>query len=173
MLGNIDELSDLLEKRAPEKNFIKRKNPVLLMQDEKNFYSEIAFIFKTFFFVYIGMSIRLSEWSHIIMGILFISLMFVVRIPSITLFCRKGYSSRDRRIMSILNPKGLVSAVLASMPLQLAVTDEQIRTGEVIQNIGYASVMFSIIIFSLLIFLVEKFDKKENADISENMDKES
>ncbi|WP_165042370.1 sodium:proton antiporter [Dysgonomonas sp. ZJ709] len=168
ILGNIDELSNLLEKQNPEKNFIKRKNPVLLMQDEKNFYSEIAFIFKTFFFVYIGMSIRLTEWSHIIMGILFISLMFVVRIPSIALFCRKGYSSRDRRIMSILNPKGLVSAVLASMPLQLAVTDEQIRTGEVIQNIGYASVMFSIIIFSLLIFLVEKLDKTDNINTTSN-----
>lgn len=163
VLGNIDELSNVLEKRAPDKNFIKRKNPVLLMEDEKNFYSEIAFIFKTFFFVYIGMSIRLSESDHLIMGILFIVLMFIVRIPSITLFCRKGYSSRDRRIMSILNPKGLVSAVLASMPLQLAITEEQIYTGQVIQDIGYASVMFSIIIFSLLIFLVEKFDKKGNA----------
>ena len=110
------------------------------------------------------MSIRLSEYAHIIMGIIFIVVMFIVRIPSILLFCRNGYSSRDKRIMSILNPKGLVSAVLASLPLQLAVTEEQIRTGEVIQNIGYASVMFSIIIFSLLIFLVEKFDKKPNSN---------
>ena len=162
MLGNIDEFSNILEKRDPEKNFIKRKNPMLLMEDEKNFYSEIAFIFKTFFFVYIGMSIKLSESDHIIMGILFICLMFIVRIPSIALFCRQGYSSRDRRIMSILNPKGLVSAVLASMPLQLAVTEQQIHEGEIIQNIGYASVMFSIIIFSLLMFLVEKFDKRDN-----------
>ncbi|PXV59357.1 NhaP-type Na+/H+ or K+/H+ antiporter [Dysgonomonas alginatilytica] len=169
ILGNINDLSDILEKRSSlGKDFIKRKNPMLLMEDERNFYSEIAFIFKTFFFVYIGMSIRLSESEHIVMGILFISLMFIVRIPSIALFCRKGYSPRDRRIMSILNPKGLVSAVLASMPLQLAVTEQEIRTGEVIQNIGYASVMFSIIIFSLLIFLVEKFDKKDNSDRTQN-----
>lgn len=168
ILGNINELSGMLDKRSPEKNFIKRKNPVLLMEHEKDFYSEIAFIFKTFFFVYIGMSIKLSESAHIIMGILFISLMFVVRIPSIALFCRKGYSSRDRRIMSILNPKGLVSAVLASMPLQIAITEQEIHAGQVIQNIGYASVMFSIIIFSLLIFLVEKFDKKTTTDNSTN-----
>lgn len=163
VLGNIDELSNALEKRIPDNNFIKRRKPMLLMEDEKNFYSEMVFIFKTFFFVYIGMCIKLSEHTHIIMGIAFIALMFIVRIPSIALFCRNGYSMRDKRIMSILNPKGLVSAVLASLPLQIAVTEAQVRTGEIIQNIGYASVMFSIIIFSLLIFLVEKFDKKTNS----------
>lgn len=158
MVGNIGELSNALEKRRPEKNFIKRKDPMLLMEDERNFFSEMVFIFKTFFFVYIGMSIRLTEPSHILIGLLFISIMFVARIPSITLFCRKGFSSRDKRIMSILTPKGLVSAVLASLPLQVAVTVEELRVGEVIQNIGYASVLFSIIIFSVLIFLVKRFD---------------
>lgn len=166
VLGNIDELSNALNKKISDNNFIKRRKPMLLMEDEKNFYSEIVFIFKTFFFVYIGMSIRLSEYAHIIMGIVFIVAMFIVRIPSILIFCRNGYSARDKRIMSILNPKGLVSAVLASLPLQLAVTAEQVRTGEIIQNIGYASVMFSIIIFSLLIFLAEKFDKKPSSSIT-------
>lgn len=173
VFGNIDELLSMLKKRIPEKKHSKLNESVLLTQDEQNFYSEIVFIFKTFFFVYIGMSIKLSESSHILMGIVFIVLMFIVRVPSITLFCRKGYSPRDRRIMSILNPKGLVSAVLASLPLQVAITEQEIRTGEIIQNIIYGSVMFSIIIFSLLIFLFEKFDKQTRGDEVRNVGNDS
>lgn len=173
VVGNIDEFSVMLKKRIPQKKILKLNAPVLLTQDEQNFYSEIVFIFKTFFFVYIGMSIKLSESAHMLMGIVFIVLMFIVRVPSIALFCRKGYSSRDRRIMSILNPKGLVSAVLASLPLQVAITEQEIRTGEIIQNIIYGSVMFSIIIFSLLIFLFEKFDKQTQGDEVKNVGNDS
>lgn len=163
MMGNVDKFSDMLEKYFPEKNFIRRKNPLLLEMDERNFFQEIVFILTTFFFVYIGMSIQLYEPDLILVGLVFISIMFVVRIPTIMLLGRKGLAVRDKVIMSILTPKGLVSAVLASLPLQHAVTEQQVRDGQVIQSIGYASILFSIVIFSLLIFGFEKATGKKRS----------
>jgi len=46
-------------------------------------------------------------------------------------------------------PKGLAAAVLASIPLR-----EGIAGGDIIQNVTYAVVLFSIVLTSLLTFLL-------------------
>jgi hypothetical protein len=48
-------------------------------------------------------------------------------------------------------PKGLAAVVLASIPLQQGVIG-----GELIKNITYGVVLISIVITSLLVFLIEK-----------------
>lgn len=53
--------------------------------------------------------------------------------------------------MATIVPKGLAAAVLASIPLQQGVED-----GELIQNVTYSIILFSIIATSILIFLLEK-----------------
>ena len=51
--------------------------------------------------------------------------------------------------MSVMTPKGLVPAVLASLPLQRGLVH-----GEIILDLGYSIVLFSIIICSLLVILL-------------------
>ncbi|MDX1700920.1 MAG: hypothetical protein R3250_09900, partial [Melioribacteraceae bacterium] len=61
----------------------------------------------------------------------------------------------DMSIMSIMTPKGLVPAILASLPLQLGLLG-----GDVIQDLSYAVVLFSIMVCALLVFF---FSKRPNA----------
>ena len=51
--------------------------------------------------------------------------------------------------MSVMSPKGLVPAVLASIPLQRGLIN-----GDIILDLGYSIVLFSIIITSVLVIIL-------------------
>jgi NhaP-type Na+/H+ or K+/H+ antiporter len=81
---------------------------------------------------------------------------------------KKGFSKRDRRLMRVLGPKGLVAAVLSSLPLQWAQATHQpewmLNSCQAIQDVAYAVVLFSILTCSVIIILTErKGDKEEPA----------
>ncbi len=142
-------------------------------ETEQNFFSEIVFVMQTFFFVYIGIALKFSSISVYLIAFLVVLLIILFRTGTIWLFSRKGVTKGERNIMSVLTPKGLVTAVLASVPFQSG-----IATGENIQNLGYAIVLFSIVICSLLVvilsinpnFFGEVIDKSKKK-ISENLNK--
>ena len=143
-----------------------------LNDNDRNFYSEIVFILQTYFFVYIGISIRFNNWLHILIGAVFTALMFGTRYLTMSLMGKKGMTKRDRRLLRVLGPKGLVAAVLASLPLQWAqATHQPARMLEIcqsIQNVAYAVVLFSIITCSVIIILTErKGDNEEQPQDAE------
>jgi len=107
-----------------------------LNQEERNFYSEIVFVLQTYFFVYIGVSIQLNNVWHLIVGALLVVLVFLLRPLTAKAMGRRDVDDRDRRLMAALGPKGLVAAVLASLPLQYAqqyAADRQLD-GEAVQT---------------------------------------
>ena len=118
---------------------------------ENIFFSEIVFLLKTFFFVYIGLSVKINS-LFIIYGSLVITLLiFFLRIPVTFLAMQKVVKRFDISIISIMVPKGLAAAVLASLPVQAG-----IQYGALIQEIVFSIIIFSIIITSILIFLIER-----------------
>lgn len=58
---------------------------------------------------------------------------------------------KDFAVMSIMVPKGLAAVVLASIPAQ-----QGIDGGDIIKNITYGVVLFSIVLTSFLVLLMEK-----------------
>ncbi|MFO7722893.1 MAG: cation:proton antiporter, partial [Bacteroidales bacterium] len=108
---------------------------------EKLFYSEIVFILQTYFFVYIGINIRFGQPSTYIIAIIAIAINILMRVGTVKILPKKNLLPRDRTIMSIMTPKGLVPAVLASIPLYLG-----IQGGELIQEMTYAVVFVSILV---------------------------
>jgi len=84
-------------------------------------------------------------------GLILTVLIFIIRIPVIRLSISRITPIKDVSIMAVLVPKGLAAAALASLPLQQGVAG-----GETIQNITFAVVLFSIVMTSILIFLVHK-----------------
>lgn len=146
-------INDILEGNA---------NDFSLSQNERNFFSEIVFILQTYFFVYIGISISFKSFYAIVIGLVFAALIFITRYPVVSLLDLKGtkFTKRDLNLMRILGPKGLVAAVLSSLPLQRALASgasaETIRHCETIQNTAYAVVFFTIIACSVLVAVSEK-----------------
>ncbi|MBN2164648.1 MAG: cation:proton antiporter [Marinilabiliaceae bacterium] len=115
---------------------------------ELDFFAEIVFIMQTYFFVYVGISLQFGSPTIYATGFLLVILIIVFRIPGIILLSGKSITKPERTIMSVMTPKGLVPAVLASLPLQRGLAH-----GEIILDLGYSIVLFSIVICSLLVII--------------------
>ncbi len=101
--------------------------------------------------MYVGLTIELTDFWSVFYGVLLTALVFVLRIPIVRYSVARDTPRSDASIMSAMVPKGFAAAVLASIPLQRG-----IEGGEFIQNVTYTVVLFSIVVTSVLIFLVEK-----------------
>ncbi len=74
---------------------------------EKDFFSEMVFLLRTFFFVYVGMSIVLNNAYLIGLGAAITVLLFLVRIPVVLASADTKAPLFDMSFMSIMIPKGL------------------------------------------------------------------
>ena len=121
-------------------------------EHERSFFGEAVFLVKTFFFVYLGVSITFSDWRAVAIGLVLGLGAFVARAPIVRLLGNPTTTSRrDAGLMTVLVPKGLASAVMASLPLQAGLAG-----GELIQGTVYAAIFFSIIACAALVVIVER-----------------
>lgn len=125
--------------------------PSELNREEKAFLSELVFIFKTLFFVYMGISLQIADWHLLLISLIITLIIYLVRLPVVKFTADRSTPVFDATIMAVVIPRGLTAAVLASIPFQQGVSG-----GEIIQNIAYAIILISIIFTSLLIFLIDK-----------------
>ncbi len=128
-----------------------------LVDNEKGFFKEFVFILKTYFFVYIGISIPFTNAWAFIYGAIIAAALCVVRFILIY-FVGKENTPEERLSVSILIPKGLVAAVLASIPEQinLAAGYNIIPHASFIKHIVYAVIFCSIIYCSILVLIFSK-----------------
>lgn len=111
------------------------------------FYREAVFLLKTYFFVYLGISIHFSEARLAVAALVMVLLVFSMRLLLTRIvFQETSYSLRDAAITSMMAPKGLAAAVLAALPLQYGVA-----SGEVIRDTTYMVVLISITFTALLV----------------------
>jgi len=101
--------------------------------------------------VFIGISIRLTDYYLILAaGILTVS-MFVIRIPVVRLSLGREVTRSEASLAAAMVPKGLAPAVLAVLPIQAGIAN-----GYVIQDTVFAVVILSIILTAILTFLLER-----------------
>jgi len=121
-----------------------------LNEQDRSFFREAVFLLKTYFFVYLGISIRFGDWWIALIGALIVALIFLMRLPLVRwVFRSPAYSLRDTAIASMMAPKGLAAAVLATLPLQ-----NGIAGGETIRDLAYMVVVISITLTALLVILL-------------------
>ncbi len=133
----------------------KHNTMMRLESHEKSFFSEIVFILKTFFFVYIGLSIPFNDMQALLYGLLITVVLFVMRMLLTKFSVSNKSSNFDKTIISMMIPKGLAAAVLATLPEQAGIPG-----GETIKYITYSVVFLSILITSILILLNNKIGVK-------------
>ena len=135
-----------------------RDGMMKLEPQEKAFFRELVFVLKTFFFVYIGLSIPFSNMSALLYGGLITLVLFVMRLLLIKIIIGKKTPSYDKSVMSLMIPKGLAAAVLATMPEQVNLQRgvEVIPGAETIKYVTYSVVFISILFTSILILLMDR-----------------
>jgi cell volume regulation protein A len=143
-IGNIETL------RIPIFKTMTDREPAGLNETERVFFSEVAFLLKTFFFIYLGLSLELISNELIIIAAIFTGVAFFLRLPAVKASVRKPMMPKDIAVMAVMIPKGLAAVVLAGIPLQ-----QEVAGGEIIQNITYGVVLFSIVLTSILVLFLE------------------
>jgi potassium/hydrogen antiporter len=120
-------------------------------EDEHSFFSEVKFLLKIFFFIYLGISFPLDNMQYIFYAMIISVLLIVFRIFVVRISASSSLTVKDTQIMSIMIPKGLASAVLASIAVQM-----NIEGAKSLQTIVYAIILWTILLDSVLVFLIEK-----------------
>ena len=139
-------------------NKVIAKRPANLNDTERSLFSELVLLLKTFFFVYVGMSIQLYAWQPIVIGLGITALLFLLRIPVVKLAItgKDMISKQEKMFMSAIDPKGLTAAVLATQSLAYI---PEVETGIFIRNTVFSVILFSIVINSILIPLISRWSK--------------
>jgi NhaP-type Na+/H+ or K+/H+ antiporter len=152
-LGNI---------RALPPAFLKKRRDLLDSPNETELavFEEVAFLLKTLFFVYVGTSIQFTSTSVIFVGLVVTAALFLLRIPVIrvSLIPRSSFTRFEAAISGAMNPKGLAAAVAASIPLhrEIMLGKEDLFAGQKIQSTVFTVILFSIVVASVLFFIIER-----------------
>lgn len=144
VMGNAGHL------RIPTLRGMSFGKPVQFTAREKAFFSEAVFLLKTFFFLYLGISLHFSHWMVMVYAFVLILIVQAIRVPIVRISMSKSVSSRDASLMAVMAPKGLAAAVLASLPAQKGWVG-----GEFIQELSYSIILFSIVGASVSVFMLE------------------
>jgi NhaP-type Na+/H+ or K+/H+ antiporter len=110
-------------------------------QEERKFYEASSFLFKTFFFVYIGISLNIQNTTFLIWGALFMALLFALRVLIVKAVLGSSLSPRERLFVSGIFPKGVAGIAI------LAILGDQL-----LQDLSYPVILFSILYTSAFVF---------------------
>lgn len=144
-IGNLQYLEPkLLKPYIPNQN-------IVLPIAERDFFSEMVFLLRTFFFVFIGINIRITRLDWLFWGAIITLILFLLRIIVVKIVATKDTPVLDKAVMSFMIPKGLGAAVIATLPLQNGV-----ENGLVIQSVCFSVILFSTVYTIILFFLAKQ-----------------
>ncbi|HEY3442702.1 MAG TPA: cation:proton antiporter [Paludibaculum sp.] len=123
-----------------------------LTESDMEFYHEVIFLLKTFFFVYLGLSIRFGNPMYLLIVLAAVAIIYAGRLV-IVRFVTRGVSPgwQESYQLSVTAPKGLAAAVLASVPLERG-----LEGGDAIRSFAYFTVLVSIVVTAGLIPLMQR-----------------
>ncbi len=142
VLANLDLLPQSLKQQLS-------RTPVT--HRELSLLSEVTFILRTFFFLYLGVLIQLNSLNQILLALIINAAIFVTRYLAVKILFHRSKTSRlDAMVTSAMGPRGLAAAVLATLPLQYGLDG-----GEWLQETVFAIIPISIFLTALFVSLSE------------------
>lgn len=128
-----------------------------VLKHEMNLLSEISFLLKTVFFIYLGILIKFSSISNVLFALLISAAIFITRYICVRLVYKKtDYTRQDSMVTVAMGPRGLACAVLATIPLQRG-----IEGGLWLQDTLFAMIPISIIFTAIFVLLSESEKARE------------
>ncbi|HVP92790.1 MAG TPA: cation:proton antiporter [Acidobacteriota bacterium] len=123
----------------------------------KRFESEIAFLIRTFFFVFLGLIATISNIGFLFLGIILSLLLLLVRFGAVWVATVRSELKSERPIMAVVLTRGLAAAVLATLPIQYG-----LLYSDVFINLAVVIIVSTAIIATVGVFLVSrKTDKHQ------------
>lgn len=164
MLGNKDRLARIFKIKVP------------LIEKDDSMHSQLTFLVRAFFFVFVGLLASFGQIEFVIFGIISAIAIYMGRIIITKAVLTNRFSKLDQKVTSVMIPRGLAAAVLATLPLTLGLPNSE----------AYPQIVFFIILMSVIIttiglgaakkipppqnqtggFVQKPADEEKNADIN-------
>ena len=130
---------------------LKFRTTVSIDSHVRDFHTQISFLIRSFFFVFTGLLFSLSSFTSLFFG-LFLSLIFLgIRFVVVKISAVKSELHEYENLMTIMFPRGLAAAVLASLPLTSGVPDSQF-----FPEIAFIVIITTIIVTTVGVAVIKK-----------------
>jgi cell volume regulation protein A len=91
----------------------------------RGFHGQISFLIRSFFFVFTGLLFSYSSFVPLIFGFSLAFVFLVLRFGVVKLSFLKASAKDSETLMTVMLPRGLAAAVLASLPLTSGIPNSQ------------------------------------------------
>jgi cell volume regulation protein A len=129
MLGNKSRLSRILKFKLPK------------IEADDSMHSQLTFLVRSFFFVFVGLLASFVQLEYIVFGIIAAIAIYVGRVIVTKVSLTKRFSLLDKKVTEVMIPRGLAAAVLATFPLSYGLPNAE----------AYPQIIFFIIMTSVII----------------------
>ena len=96
---------------------IKFRSTVSIDDSVRGFHSQISFLIRSFFFVFTGLLFSLSSFTSVAIGLVLSFTFLGIRFVVVKMATVKSELNTYQTLMTVMLPRGLAAAVLASIPL--------------------------------------------------------
>jgi len=129
MLGKKTYFSRLLKVKFPEDTI------------DNSLHNQVTFLVRAFFFVFVGLLASFAQLEYVIFGIIAAIGIYIGRIIITKSVLVRGFSKLDKKVTSVMIPRGVAAAVLATFPLSMGLPNAE----------AYPQIIFFVIFTSVLI----------------------
>ena len=129
------------------------QNEKIISRKEMEFYGEISFFLKTFFFVYIGMLLNVQNLKVIGLGSLIAVALMAGR--SLTPLVARSFNKEDRGLLATLFPRGI-----APVAILIIAIEKNIVTDQLVVDTVYFVITATIVLSSIRIFIYRLKQKR-------------
>jgi cell volume regulation protein A len=114
-------------------NMLKIRRKIIIDKNVRRFHREVAFLIRTFFFVYLGVLLTVGSASILMLGIVLTFVLLGVRFLTVYASTIKmGIFTAEKMLMGVLIPRGLAAAVLTQIPLTYGIVHASTYTDLII-----------------------------------------
>jgi cell volume regulation protein A len=123
---------------------LKFRTTISIDNNVRDFHSQISFLIRSFFFVFTGLLFSFSSYFSVFFGLLLSVTFLGIRFVVVKIAAVKSELHEYENLMTIMFPRGLAAAVLASLPLTMLGSSYQI----------FPEIAFIVIITTIMITTV-------------------
>jgi len=145
MLGNMGEIGKMLKFKD-----VVHEPRVAEFQDE------ISFLVRTFFFVFLGIIVSITDTNMVFIGVGITVVLFVARFIAVRLATYKSELSEFNKQITVLMPRGLAAAIMATYPAAILLENSSLlgsaQFGALSLEVSaFPQIAFVVIITSIII----------------------
>jgi len=128
MLGNKQHFARYLRFRLPR------------IESDDSMHSQLTFLVRSFFFVFVGLLASFGQLEYIVFGILATVAIYIGRMTVVRTTLTRRFSRLDKSVTGVMIPRGLAAAVLATLPITYGLPNAE----------AYPQIIFFIILSSVI-----------------------